>query len=98
MSEIREKFATDLADVCWKDLRIHMQRDAIITVAGELDLIDVAVAVARDEKELVGPWIEDAQLSKPSREQLDAWETQLDKGFRVLIVQPFILIQEIIHA
>ncbi len=98
MSELREQFKTDLADVCWKDLRIHMQRDAIITVAGELDLIDVAVAVARDEKERVGPWIEGGQLSKPGREQLDCWEAELDKGFRMLIVQPFILIQEIIHA
>ena len=33
MSELTERFMKELAEVGWRDLRIHLQRDAIVTVA-----------------------------------------------------------------
>jgi len=98
MSEMLDKFKQDLAEVPWKDLRIHLQRDAIIIVAAELDLVAVAVAVAEDNKNEVEGWIGAGQLVKASTEQVEAWEKELDKPFRVLIVQPFILVQMVEHA
>jgi len=98
MSELAERFKSDLAEVTWKDLRIHLQRDAIIIVADELDLVTVAVAVADDDKAKVEGWIGAGQLVKPMVEQAEAWEAELDKPFRILIVQPFILVQPVNHA
>ncbi|MBE9487269.1 MAG: DUF2288 domain-containing protein [Chloroflexi bacterium] len=98
MSEIVESFQQALAEVGWKDLRIHMQRDAIILVDAALDLIDTAVAVATDDKGRVDGWIAAGQLVKPTAEQIAAWETTLDKPFRMLIVQPFILAQMVENA
>ena len=98
MSEVIEQFKKDLAEVFWKDLRIHLQRDSIILVDTGLDLIDVAVAVAEDNKQQVDSWISTEKLTKPSAEQVTAWETQLDKPFRMLIVQPFILSQAVSDA
>ncbi len=98
MSDIAERFKSDLAEVTWKDLRIHLQRDAIIIVADELDLIDVASVVAADDKVRVAGWIGDQLLVKPTAEQLEAWESELEKPFRMLIVQPYILVQMVNHA
>ena len=98
MSEVIEQFKQDLAEVFWKDLRIHLQHGGIIVVAESLDLIEVATAVAEDHKPQVEAWVAAGVLSKPTAEQVKAWETQLDKPFRMLIVQPFILIQATIHA
>jgi hypothetical protein len=98
MSEIVQRFERDIAEVTWKDLRIHLQRDAIIIVAEELDLIEVATVVAGDDKIKVANWIGERQLVKPTAEQLQAWEGELDKPFRMLIVQPFILVQVVAHA
>ncbi len=98
MSEIIERFKQDLAEVAWRDLRIHLQRDAIIIVDQALDLIAVAEAVAGDDKPRVEGWIAAAQLQKPSTDQIGAWERELEKPFRMLIVQPFILVQPITHA
>jgi len=98
MSEIIDQFKQDLAEVPWKDLRIHLQRDAIIIVADELDLVSVAAAVAADEKSQVEAWIDDGKLLKPTAEQAENWEKQLEKPFRMLIVQPFILVQMVTHA
>jgi len=79
-------------------LKIHLQRDAIIIVAAELDLIEVAVAVADDDKARVETWIAENQLVKPTVEQLESWEQEPDNRFQMLIVQPFILVQEIHDA
>lgn len=98
MSEIIERFKQDLAVVPWKDLRIHLQRDAIIIVADELELVSVAVAVSADDKAKVEGWIAGGQLVKPTAEQIESWETELEKPFRLLIVQPFILVQMVEHA
>lgn len=98
MSEKVDCFKRDLAEVPWKDLRIHLQRDAIIIVADELELVSVAVAVAEDDQTQVEGWIAAGQLVKPSAEQVAAWEAELEKPFRMLIVQPFILVQMVTHA
>ncbi len=50
MSEIRKSLKRDLAEVCWRELRVHLQRDAIIVVDDALDLIETAIAVADDDK------------------------------------------------
>ena len=93
MSEMVESFKRDQAEVSWRELKIHLQRDSIIVVAEELDLIAVAVAVADDDKTLVEAWIGEEQLGKPTEEQLKSWEEESDNRFKMLIVQPFILIQ-----
>ncbi len=98
MTELSERLRQDLAEVTWKDLRLHLQRDAIILVANELDMIDTALAVAKDDKTQVQGWLTQGQLKKPTAEQIAAWEAQPDQPFRVLIVQPFILAQQIEHA
>jgi hypothetical protein len=98
MSNIIEQFKQDLAEVPWKDLRIHLQRDSIVLVADGLSLLDVAVAVAEDDKPLVESWVSAGTLTKPTAEQIKAWEKQLDKPFKMLIVQPFILLQAPLHV
>lgn len=98
MAELIESFKHDLAEVCWRELRIHLQRDAIIFVSAGLDLVAVAVAVAEDDKGCVAQWISTGEVGKPDKDQLASWESDLDRPFRMLIVQPFILIQEVNHA
>jgi len=98
MSGMVESFKRDLAEVTWRELKIHLQRDSVIIFSAEIDLIEAAVAVADDDKNRVESWLAAGQLGKPTDQQLKGWEGEADKLFRMLIVQPFILIQEIIDA
>ena len=98
MSGMVESFKRDLAEVTWRELRIHLQRDAVIIVSTELDLVAVGVAVADDDKNLVETWVAANQLGKPTEKQLESWEQEPDKRFQMLIVQPFILVQGVIDA
>jgi len=98
MSEMRASFKRDLGEVCWRELRIHLQRDSIILVSGELDLIETAVAVAEDDKSQVEQWISSGLIGKPEKDSLEQWEAELSTPFNMLIVQPFILIQAVSNA
>ena len=54
--------------------------------------------MAEDHTLQVTDWIAAGKLLKPSLQQIEAWETQLDKPFRMLIAQPYILVQAVAHA
>ena len=94
MPGLKEKLEKDVADISWKDLQPHAKRDAIIVVKQELDLPEVAVAIAEDNTASVQKWIGDRSIAKPSSQQLTTWNQTPEKLFVALIVQPFVVIKE----
>ena len=95
MPDLKERLEKDVAEISWKDLLPHAKRDAIVVVKSELDLPEVAVAIALDNTALVQGWIGDRSISKPTSEQLTDWNSRPQKQFTTLIVQPFVIVQEI---
>ena len=53
MPSLQEKLSQDVADITWKDLQPHAKRDAIIVIDTELDLSEVAAAIAQDNTDAV---------------------------------------------
>lgn len=94
MQDIKDKLAEDVADIEWKDLIPHSQRDAIIVVTPHLDLLDVGAAIANDNTQSVHHWISESLIYKPSAQQLSDWNTQPETKFTTLIVQPFVLVAQ----
>jgi hypothetical protein len=91
MTSIQEQLAQDLADVSWKDIIPHCQRDAVIVVYEGLDMIEVGVAIAQDNIAQVQVWVAEQLLQKPSAQQLSLWNQSPEKLFSVLIVAPYVL-------
>ncbi|MEL6788482.1 MAG: DUF2288 domain-containing protein [Cyanobacteria bacterium J06607_15] len=94
MPGLKEKLAQDVADISWQELQPHARRDAIIVIKTELDLTEVAVAIAEDNTALVQEWISSESVSKPTAKQLTDWNQNLEKQFTALIVQPFVVVKE----
>ena len=84
-----------MADVNWNDIKPHAQRDAVIVVNETLNLLDVGVAIAQDDKKAVEHWITEQLISKPSNQQLSDWNIDQTQLFKTLIVQPFVLVQSV---
>jgi hypothetical protein len=93
--DLRQQLAEILDEAEWEWLIPHAQRDAIIVVAPELDLLDVGEAIANDNTSSVNHWINEALISKPSPIQLSEWNSDHNKKFSTLIIQPYVLVQEI---
>ena len=94
MSSLKEKLEKDVANISWQDLQPHAKRDAIIVVKDELDLSEVAVAIAQDNTPSVQRWIGEQFISKPTSEERTHWNQTPQKQFTALIVQPFVIVKE----
>jgi hypothetical protein len=95
MSDLRDELKESLDQAEWSWLSPHADRDAVIVVSNELDLLDVGMAIANDHSAAVQDWIARSQLYKPSVEQKIVWDTNQSKRFNALIVRPYVLIQEL---
>ncbi|MEL4894169.1 DUF2288 domain-containing protein [Crocosphaera sp. Alani8] len=95
MEELKKQLKNEMADVDWNDIKPHAQRDAVIVVNGKLDLLEVGVAIAQDDKKAVEHWITEQLISKPSNQQLSDWNINSTQLFKTLIVQPFVLVQSL---
>jgi hypothetical protein len=91
---MRDELAAHLGPIELSDLRAHLARDGVILVAPSLDLLDVAEAIAKDDKELVERWVGAALVAKPSLEDLARWHEQGASPLTAVVVQPFVLVQE----
>jgi hypothetical protein len=94
MQEIREQLTEMLDEAKLEWLKPHIQKDVVILVAPELDLLDVGVAIASDNTMSVQHWIGEQLLVKPSEQVLERWNSNPDRKFQALIIQPYVLVQE----
>jgi hypothetical protein len=95
MENLREQLAEllDEAELEW--LKPHIQKDAVILVTPDLDLLDVGVAIASDNTQSVQHWIGEQLLVKPSPEILNKWNSNPSQKFQAMIIQPYVLIKEL---
>jgi len=96
MQDLRAELAEILDEAEWDWLIPHVQRDVVVVVAQGLDLLDVGVAIASDNVSSVQFWIGEQLIAKPSPAQMQAWNADRNKKFQALIVQPYVLVQEIL--
>jgi len=89
-----ERPTDQVENVEWHWLRPHLERGALILVAPGIDLTEAAACVAADDTARVGAWIATGELTKPTIEQIDAWNADPTRIFRMRIVQPYVLAQE----
>jgi hypothetical protein len=95
INALREELRETLDEAEWTWLRTHAARGALILVDPKLDLLEVAVRVASDEAAQVGAWIEKGSIAKPTVEQLTDWNRTPERRFLSVVVQPYVLIQEL---
>ncbi|MGI8500372.1 MAG: DUF2288 domain-containing protein [Hassallia sp.] len=94
MQDLKAELTQNLDEAEWEWLIPHVQRDALILVPIELNLLDVGIAIASDNTPQVQQWIDQQLLAKPSVTQIGEWNCEITKRFNTLIVQPYVLIQE----
>jgi len=88
------QLAGEIAAVEWHWLRPHHEQGRLYVVAAGLDLAAVALAVARDDCAAVHGWLAAGTLAKADADQLARWNADPTRALNMLIVQPFVLVQE----
>jgi hypothetical protein len=91
--DLRARLAGELGPCEASDLVAHAKRSAVILVNPSLELLEVAVAIAKDEKDSVAVWMSQALLLRPTLDDIAAWEAAPATPFVSVIVRPFVLVR-----
>ncbi len=94
MTPNREELALSIDEAEWSMLRAHLERGGLILIDDTLDLVDTAVHVSNDDITPIEEWIRAGKIGKPSENQIHIWNEDSQKRFSMLIVSPYVLIQE----
>lgn len=79
--------------LAWPELEKHFARGVVIRVSAELDLIEVAAAVVKDDKEAMAHWKKSSQVDLANEEDARDWH-QRQPAFWAVVAAPWVLIQE----
>lgn len=90
----REDLALAIDEAEWYWLRAHLGRGGLILVDDGLDLAEAAHKVLKDDTDSIEQWILSGRIGKPSESQILHWNNENRKKFAMLIVSPYVLIQE----
>ncbi|MGB9989635.1 DUF2288 domain-containing protein [Pseudoduganella rhizocola] len=91
--ELQQKVNRETARLPWTELIRHFASGNVVWVSGELDLIDVAVRIAHDDKANVAQWMAEGKIAKVSDGQAETW-LAANATLWASVVSPFILVQE----
>lgn len=90
---LRAKLNSETAKVAWAELQRHQARGVVVCVAGEIDLIEVAVAMAQDNGAVIDQWMQAGKVSKATDETARDWLVR-DPDLWSVVVAPWVLVQE----
>lgn len=91
---LRAKLNAETGRLAWKELERHFARGAVILVAPEMDLVDVAFHVSRDDKAAVEAWMSRGLVRRAAAEDAMGWHER-QTLFWAVVAAPWVLIQEI---
>lgn len=92
-TELHDKINRETGRIAWSELERHFASGSVIWVSAELDLIEVALHVAHDNRANVERWLAEGQLARVNDEQALRW-TESDAQLWASVVSPFVLVQE----
>lgn len=89
---LRAKLNQETSQIPWQELQRYFAAGLVIVVSDELDLVDVAVSVANDDKASVAQWMSENRVGKVSDALAAAW-LEADAALWAVVVKPWILVQ-----
>lgn len=94
MTPEKEDLALAIDEAEWSWLRAHLERGGLVLVDDSIDLADAGLKVSIDDTETIQEWVNNGKIAKPSLAQIRHWDEEKQKKFSMLIISPYVLIQE----
>ncbi len=90
---VREKLRSEVLATGLNELLPHFARGALLLVDPALDLLDAALAIARDDAAQIEAWLGQGKLSRVNDDGARALVSQPTLRFQFVIVQPWVVAQ-----
>lgn len=90
---IKAKIVSETARINWLELQKFYAAGAVITVASELDLVEVAFAFSLDDKATVADLLANGTVGRTSEQQAQQWFDNQTELWAV-VISPWVLVQD----
>ncbi len=94
IEELRAKLISETGKLEWHELERHFARGAVVVVNPGIDLIDVAVSMANDDKAVMEKWFDAGTVRRAEAVDAEAW-VKIQPIFWVVVILPWVVIQEV---
>jgi len=91
--ELRAHLHGETSKLPWTELEKHFARGVVFKVAKGIDILDVALVIARDDKDTLKIWIDNKEVLAVEVEDAQKWHDTSASLWSV-VVAPFVLVQE----
>jgi hypothetical protein len=91
------KINLETSKIHWTELQRFFANGSLIFVSNELDLVEVALHIAQDDKAQVMQWMQQQKVGQVSDEQAKIW-LAADATLWAVVVKPWVLVQESLPA
>ena len=89
----RAQVNLETAQIAWRELQPYFARGATVAVKAELDLVEGALQMSKDNRPQVAQWLERGQIGRVTDEQALAWY-EADTLVWAVVARPYVLVQE----
>ncbi|MBC3862409.1 DUF2288 domain-containing protein [Undibacterium jejuense] len=89
---LRTKINQETARFPWSELLKQFATGTVIAIDADLDLVDIAEAMATDNTTIIAPLLSQGKIAKVSDTQAQAWLEQ-NLMLWTVVVKPWILVQ-----
>ena len=92
--DLRDLLNGQTGRIRWPALQRHFARGVLIRVAGDLDLVEAAASVVRDDRARVESWMREGRLMNARDEDARRWACEQTE-FWAVVAAPWVLVQEV---
>jgi hypothetical protein len=90
---LRGQINLETAQIAWRELQRFFASGSTVYVGPELDLVEVAYQIAKDNAAQVAEWMEHGHIARVTDAQALAWH-DADAIVWAVVARPYVLIQE----
>lgn len=90
----RAKILSETARIPWRELQRFFASGSVVAVEPGLDLVEVACALADDDKARVQGWMAAAKVAPARDDQAAGWYA-VDRLMWAVVLSPFVLVQPV---
>ena len=81
------------ARIQWSELQRYFAKGLVVSVAPDLDLVDIAIKLVQDNAGEIGPMIAEGMVVRATDDHARKW-TDRDPELWAVVVAPWVLVQE----
>lgn len=89
----RDALNLETGVIGWSELVRHFARGVVINVSVQLDLVDAAACLARDDTDQLQCWLDADVVRRASDDDARDW-TNREPDFWCIVTAPWVLVQE----